>query len=573
MEISIIKPLELVESNIISDIQPYDISQLVEYEQGSQWHNGNHIFEYVGDTFTPKMFSVVDESTYEPNEVIFKNGSTVRVTSVGTVPETAEKQPEDYTAQSNGLNSNIWNSPYALIAEDESYWGFTKVVNGVTHEVYETGYNLYHKVSYANSGNYWGVYRYQYWSSPTGNNSFVRWAPSDGALFIDYPLETSWNTLYNQPEPTPYVTIFTAPNGTRYKCGAHVRTLSDGRKMFAVSQEMSGVAESFTLLMMTDEVDINSTYLKATCGAGAPCGEKWGALHMIRRPAKSGAVDKYDYYVPTGLGTKETFTAVINTYEDITDLTYFKNMSNIGFDDQYKPIDGKNYTHIVREFPLPLEYAVMAKEPINTIGLTGLIADSVTAKIYASVDDYNNDVLLEEVTVDIDNSRDVAGRLSDYQTTAIIYATQDVPKDGVVKLIFESTEFVRIGGIQVGLSVDAGFTNLSFTNKFNDYSPYERDQWGNVLYVDGVKTNVYTGTVDIPLVSYDMINRLMASIGGKTVILNGSDTKNNQDIDSVNFFASTMVVGRIRNFSLKTKLDNAVLAQMATYNFQIEEDV
>jgi len=153
----------------------------------------------------------------------------------------------------------------------------------------------------------------------------------------------------------------------------------------------------------------------------------------------------------------------------------------------------------------------------------------------------------------------------------VAYAPRDITGDVHFKFISDTS--IRIGGIFLGQSVDAGFTNLVFTNKFKDYSPYEKDQWGNILYVKGVKTNIYAGIVDIEITDYDMINRLMSSIGGQTVILNGSDSKDNLEVDSRNFFSSTMLVGRIKNFALKTKLDNKLMHQMASYSFEIEEDI
>jgi hypothetical protein len=71
-----------------------------------------------------------------------------------------------------------------------------------------------------------------------------------------------------------------------------------------------------------------------------------------------------------------------------------------------------------------------------------------------------------------------------------------------------------------------------------------------------------------------MMNRLMVSLGQGLVVLNGSDTKRNVPVDNNrDIFAATMVVGRIRDFQLRTNLDNKAMGEMATYSFTIEEEI
>ena len=232
---------------------------------------------------------------------------------------------------------------------------------------------------------------------------------------------------------------------------------------------------------------------------------------------------------------------------------------------QYAPFDKKRYTYV--EAPSPIEYIVKSDYPFDTVAINGLIASKLEVTFLPS--DGSDPIPM--IPVDITTNRDKDSRLPKYQTTVVGYAPRDIV--GSVHIKFINDGNIRIGGISLGLSVDAGFTNLVFSNKFQDYSPYEKDQFGNILYVEGVKTNIYTGTVDVRLTDYDMMNRLMASIGGKTVILDGSDNFENEVVDNENFFASTALIGRIKNFALRTKLDNKKMSQMATYSFQIEEDV
>ena len=70
-----------------------------------------------------------------------------------------------------------------------------------------------------------------------------------------------------------------------------------------------------------------------------------------------------------------------------------------------------------------------------------------------------------------------------------------------------------------------------------------------------------------------MTNRLIESIGGNTIILNGSDTIDNLVPDNLTTFSSTMLVGRWKISQLQTKLKDRDIAQMATYAFTLEEQV
>jgi len=178
---------------------------------------------------------------------------------------------------------------------------------------------------------------------------------------------------------------------------------------------------------------------------------------------------------------------------------------------------------------------------------------------------------------DIGTEADPTPRLPAYQTPAILYAVKDeknidVEAGGTVEIILSGTK-IRCGTIMLGLSVNAGFTSAAFQNQFNDYSPKEKDQWGNVTYIEGVKQQVHSGTVKLPIAKYDIMNRLISSIGGRTVIVNGSDSKDNIQPDSKSVFASTMLIGRITEFSLRTKMENKKIGDMATYTFTIEENV
>ena len=285
-------------------------------------------------------------------------------------------------------------------------------------------------------------------------------------------------------------------------------------------------------------------------------------------------------YMRTGDGVDSPEEKTV-PYPEFTDLDTIDNFpdgywAKIGVTDPYKILDGKAHTGIIRAnggiwYSINIPYGVR----YNTVSMTGVIADDVQVNYYDS-----NDEFVEATNIRPDNTREVVingdQRLPDYPTTATSYCSPSQEESiagGYLHFSLQG-EVVEISGVFFGLSVDAGYTNLEFTNKFKDWSPKEIDDWGGVVYKEGVKQQIHSGSVDIPITSYDKMNRLMTSIGGSTVILNGSDSKDNGEADiEKGVFLSTVVVGRIKDFELKTKLKGKRMGDMATYTFSIEESI
>ena len=128
-----------------------------------------------------------------------------------------------------------------------------------------------------------------------------------------------------------------------------------------------------------------------------------------------------------------------------------------------------------------------------------------------------------------------------------------------------------VGEIMPASKLEAGMTNFTFKNKFKDFSPKEQDQWGNWYYTDGVRVQVHSGVVDLPVTSYDQLNRLMMMIGGQKVVINSSDSIHNEMPDSRDVFSATMMIGRFTTFELSTNTKSKQIGDFATYNFTVEE--
>jgi len=88
-----------------------------------------------------------------------------------------------------------------------------------------------------------------------------------------------------------------------------------------------------------------------------------------------------------------------------------------------------------------------------------------------------------------------------------------------------------------------------------------------------VRVHVHSGTVEFPIISYDMMSRLMIYVAGQKVVLNSSDSINNELPDGHNIFSATMMIGRFTSFELATHEKNKHIGDLAQYVFEIEEMV
>jgi len=232
------------------------------------------------------------------------------------------------------------------------------------------------------------------------------------------------------------------------------------------------------------------------------------------------------------------------------------------------PFDDKHYSKAIRADSMTFTVNVLSAK-FDTLAL-GRVTGTTADVYFYDGPDGTGTLIDSTVGYPIDTKRDVGGLLPEYQTTTIIYSDTVINPGGSIRFVIDGNN-VKLGTIMAGLKVDAGFTNLVFSNSFIDHSPKNVDNWGNVEYIEGIKVNVFDGTVDIPITTYDMMTRLMESIGGSTVILNGSDSINNTAPDSESIFASTMLIGRMSNFRLQTKLDKKRIGDLATYSIKLTE--
>jgi len=231
-----------------------------------------------------------------------------------------------------------------------------------------------------------------------------------------------------------------------------------------------------------------------------------------------------------------------------------------------KPFDDKNYTSA--EAVGSMTYTIRGNIKFDTLAFGHIKADTVSITFKDSLGSVVGDPIIDKI---IDSKRDSSGNLEDWYTTDISYSDEIMEANSTVEITIIGAE-IELGTILLGMSVDAGLTKLLLSNGYIDYSTVEPNRFGYIDYIERAKVAVYDGLVDVRIFDYDVVDRLMISLGSQLIILNGSDAKN-QIPNGQSIFASTQKIGRLFNFKQKTKLNGKQLHQMATYSFTLKEIV
>jgi hypothetical protein len=242
----------------------------------------------------------------------------------------------------------------------------------------------------------------------------------------------------------------------------------------------------------------------------------------------------------------------------------------------YEPefiLDAKNYTGLAAKTRCSITVEGGAK--FDTLALGGVIAE----KIDVSFIHYDGTVVYALQNYLIDNRRDIREETTPYGTTVILYAahenenimTQVLPEGSRVKIDLYGDN-IFVGKAQLGLAVDVGITDFNFTTEFVDFSPVEVI-FNVVHYKEGLKVKDYKGSFRFWTQRFDIYDRLFVSLGGKQIIINGSDTTDNCRLDSTDRFAATMLLGRIKKMPLKTVKTDDRLGVLAQADFTIREIV
>jgi hypothetical protein len=233
-------------------------------------------------------------------------------------------------------------------------------------------------------------------------------------------------------------------------------------------------------------------------------------------------------------------------------------------ENMYRCVDNKKYTKTIGN----RQYEGFGLSPTTSVGYDIVaLCDVICERI--EVDFRENDGTVHTVVHYPNNEIDPT--LPQVPATALINSPLSAPSlQGVYVALYG--DVIQLGSAYLGATLHAGFTNLAITNKYEDFSPNETDAWGNIYYKDGVRARTFSGTVDIDVTDYDKINKLMLLLGQTEVIINASDG-DAADLSAKDVFESTMLVGRLKEISLATKVTNKRLSDTSTWNFKFRESI
>ncbi len=533
----------------IDTVPEFDPTYRGPYKEGDLWRYGDDIFVVNKAPAEDGMVQTyaADSVDYHIGSIVWRNDRLEKV--IATEATEIPKNPEDYDCIDTNLDQRSWTCRYVKVNSGSS--NYTKTLGQYRHQKTATTYTL----SWSTTTYSWTALQYVNGAGCDDPDRLFLYQPDPYYLAAAYWDLPNCQSVYDGSSDKPEGSIFYGKDGIRYKTGGIAEDY--GSYWYRSIARENVDTQSFSLTNGAKTASESNTAEGVAIIDDSSEAYKWRGQFFIMRGN--------DLYMRTHVNVVQEFnTVTANETEAVAGPADVEFLSPQGVSDWLKPFDGKNYTYL--EAPGPISYTISnPTEKFDTVAMDGIVCESVDVTFK---DDLGN-VVYELLDYIPDVYRDIDARLEGYKTTIIETSDVDVLPGGSCEVVFKG-DVVRIGTIMLGLSVHAGFTNLVFKNRFIDYSPYEKDQWGNILYIPGVKVNVFSGTVDIKITNYDMMHRLMTSIGGETVIIDGSD-KLLPDSQSV--FASTKLIGRVREFELKTDMKYKRMGDYATYTFKMEADV
>ena len=243
----------------------------------------------------------------------------------------------------------------------------------------------------------------------------------------------------------------------------------------------------------------------------------------------------------------------------------YMTLSKIGTTNDYKPFDGQNITPAISSSPMT--YTITGTEEFNAFTLAKVLATSVTYTFKNSLG-----ATIKTDTVSIDVSRDENGTLSDYPTTVIYYADQQMEIGSTVEITLTYTDDIELGDFTLNNTIDSGFTNLAFSHGIKDFNNYTPDAWGNIPEAVKAIVTTFSVTMDFPLTNYDYTVSFNESISGKNVTIDASDS-NGAVADGATIFGSLTRRVRVTNVSANSVVKDNGLDQMASLKLSVQEIV
>ena len=568
MTISKIVPINILNISGIHENTPEFDNTERSFSKGQELKEGNYVYKRVGDDLFAEEFNP-NKETYNVGDVVYRNS---KLHYIASTTGAVAKQPEEYASIDTDVDSTTWQNRYLKLNM------FTQ--NNIKKYIKEIDSNTIYIYSLDTQNNTFSIFKY---TNPTLTGNFTTHNDCTDCNDSYTALVIGKSTKTNK-----YVYILERKYCMRPPSGGCDTIITDTHR--ATDKEWNELQTDNILptgsviyiegLPYKVGPQINGSYYKFY--RYNRVGYDWdvtiynnSSLDRTEEKATTTS-DRYIWqprtiiirnnipYIRTSVSAPiETKTVTDVQTEELVSLT---EQINWGWPKYrptkpYAPFDNKKYTTVVENNEIV--FKLKGLKTFDTVALNGVIAGEIVV------------IKGSEIKIIPTNNliyRPLENKMLTTKTTYIIYLNNQEATEVEIKLR-PLSGLVEVGGVYLGDRIVAGFTNLNFKNSFIDYSPYGKDQWGNIEYKEGVKVRVFEGNADIELNEYDDINPLLQDFLGKKAIFDGSDNLENKKTDSKNYFASTLIVGRVRNFEQETLLENDELSQIARYSFRVEEDV
>ena len=483
------------------------------FGEGLLLQDGTTVFEYTEpDDFKPQIWKQTDETAghYKMGDILWKDCKLIKVTAVAADSTFKPKEPEQYGQYDTGMDHEQWRNRYVRVS--------AKTGGGWLSKQWTVNGRLY----------------YMFWEDRGDVNSWS--GCNKGGTRGGWRWSAKDLRSKGERNVTMYLRNCLKKNfSKKFEVGKDVKA--------TIVKWKGGKSPTVEETVQFQSVIQRGGYFYFRTHLNKP----------IEYVGKSGATSKYGY----------------SDVKSPMDIYGFRDKRLVA---GYSPFDGKNYTETTIQ---PESLGGYAKWTLLSSGEFDGIAfgHCVAEYINITFKDFATGKPLEEVNgFIVDNNIDFANPNQEYFSTFGIYATKRLPSETIIEIEMYGEEVI-IGEILAIDTLDTGFTKATFKNKFRDFSPKEQDQWGNMLYREGVRVNLHAGTVEFPIMRYDQLNRLMLLVAGSKVFIDGSDAKGNERPDGHDIFEATQMIGRFTQFDLSATEKNKHIGDRGSYNFSFEEIV
>jgi len=212
-----------------------------------------------------------------------------------------------------------------------------------------------------------------------------------------------------------------------------------------------------------------------------------------------------------------------------------------------------------------MTYTASSAKHFNSFTLAGVKAEHLNY----IVKDTNGNVI-KEGDIEVDAWLD-DGHLLEQGTVTLLVGLDTIAEAGsTIEITLTNDGEVWLGFFSSSISVDSGVTTFSIQNGGEDYNDYTPDAWGNIPEAVKAKTRIFSIVVLAKYSEYDKINRLLLSMLGKFITIDGTDSNIVRDSNTLD---SLTARGIITSVQADTVVKDGDLQDYIEYNLSFLEIV